>query len=89
VVLELGDAPGGRELLASFELEVGDVVAAIGQVDLRGAGGVERMLETANALVGGAMGAAHLRDAGLLLAAMSEVDKMGSTPLLPSDIAAR
>lgn len=51
VVLELGEEPGGRELLASFELEVGDLVVAIGQVDLRGRGGVERMLETANRLL--------------------------------------
>lgn len=40
-----------RALLASFELEVGDLVVAIGKVDLRGAGGVERMLETANELL--------------------------------------
>lgn len=51
VVLGLGDEPGGRELLASFELEVGDLVVAIGQVDLRGRGGAERMLASANQLL--------------------------------------
>jgi hypothetical protein len=42
------DVPGGRELLSLFDLSEGDVVTAIGSVDVRGQGGAARLLQAAN-----------------------------------------